>query len=322
MRHAVLLALTLAWLPSRPARACCAGTACALGDAWSALELAHPAAIPRDGALVLRGVTGNDRCAGALADVITIEVRRGDELLAGAWELASGSGRDLAWRPAAPWQPGPHHVHVEIDNLAIDDPHDLPDESSLDCPTDCPPTPDLLVFDADFDASDEPSPPLPPLPAPTLTLARTRFQQTLADLACCPGAAPTTSCELRDLQCAGLYQRGHLEIAAPEHSLPPGLIGQLAYELRAGDEVLDRGLTLAHLAARRDTPTCVTIHALHVGNGQTLTQGAVCPTDADAAQPSGHGTIGIGDATRELRELSSSARLAETPGGTGPRRGL
>lgn len=284
MRPLLPALLALVLLAPRPAAACCADSPCPATNRWRSLTLRTEGPLPRDGVLVFSGATGNDLCSAALAPLVTIDVTRGDQPIPGALELADGRGDTFVWRPDAPWEPGAHHVHLEIDNDAIAPPPDPSPEDPGGCPTDCPDVP-LVVLDADFAVGPEFSPPIPPLPSPLLALELTRFRSAITDITCCPGVLPSLSCcgscsvVWEGAGCVELHEQGRMTIAVPPHPLPPELAAQLVYELRGDGLVLDRRLDPEGLAefASRLSPACVQVSALHLGNGQTLASETVCP---------------------------------------------
>lgn len=284
MRPRVLLLAALALLAPRPAGACCAMSPCPDSERWGALRLLAEGPIPRDGVLLFAGATGSARCIDALAPFVKIEVRRGEQPIAGRLELADGRGSSFLWRPDVPWEPGVHRVRVEIDNDAIGPSPEPPTEDVLDCPLDCP-DPAVVLLDVDVTVGPEFSPPLPPVPAPALSLALTAFDRTMVELACCPDVAPTLTCcgdcrpTWEGSGCVALYERRALAIAAPPHAAPPELAAQILYELRADGKVIDRQFAAERLAALdRQAPACAQVIALHLGTGEAIASPVTCPS--------------------------------------------
>lgn len=293
MRFYVPVLIALALLPPRPADACCVeDTSCFETGRWLNLELHNDGPLPRDGVLLFSGVTWSALCSAELSKFLKIEVRRGDQPIAGGIELADGNGWNFVWRPAVPWEPGAgYHVHAEIDNDAIGPVGGSEDPQN--CPSDCP-LESLLAIDADFTVGPEFSPPIPILPAPNLSLLVTKLDHTMLGITCCPGVIPgvvQTSCGDSvdwDTGCVEIYERRQMDVEIAPHAIPPELSGQLMYELRADGQPIARSIQPDNLfpSIIRNAAACLQIVALHLGNGDTLSSDLVCPTD-DLAQALG-----------------------------------
>jgi len=288
------LAITLtifALLLPRPADACCVNdpSFCYKTGRWLGLAVRNDAPLPRDGVLLFSGSTHSDLCVDALAKFLIVDVRRDGQPIAGVLELADGSGHNFVWRPAEPWMPGSgYHVHVEIDNEAIGPPAD---EEPVNCPGDCLDEP-LLVLDADFTVSPEFSPPLPPLPAPQLSLHVSGPEPTMTNITCCTGVVPVLDCcgpcdvSWDGPGCVELFEFRRMQVALPPQPVAPELAGQLLYELRADDQPIGRQISSDALFpdTLRNTPACLQLVAIHLGNGETRASETICPLDQLAQQ--------------------------------------
>lgn len=299
VRPSALASLALVLLLPRAAEGCCIeGWICFDRHAWAGVSLLNEAPVPRDGVLVFSAWTSSDLCTPELASFVTVEVRRGDQPLAGELELVDGWTRNFLWRPEQPWEPGAaHSVRITVDNPGLSE-LEPGSESPLTCPTDVQACQDTLVFEQEFSVALDVSPPLPPLPAPELSLKTSGLGDTAFDVACCPGAEPGVACAsgcgcgvfLGDGECAWLYEQRRLAASLPSSPQPPGLAHQILFELRAGDEVVDRARALGDLAVVRNTAACFEVVALHLGNGQTAASDIVCPSDQLTQQLGVHPT--------------------------------
>ncbi len=272
--HALPLAFPIfaAALAPDTAEACPQPGPCYLLEFWGDLAPVNAAQIPADGVLVLQGTHEN----GADEDWLTqieLTVTKDGQPTAGALEATSLHGV-LAWRPAAPFEPGAAlKVNGKVTN---------PDEaSSYNCAD------EEIVFAADLMIDAENGAPLEPVELVGVVETESAPVVSFETLACCPGAAPEPGsaynyCDLGETidwdpaTCTPIATHGYLSVTLTGGPATTGPAAeQVLYTLKV-DGAAHSVARAPSFSVHGDAAFCAVIEAMDLASGAITSSAEQC----------------------------------------------